>query len=233
MKLLNSGNYKTKKGESLGWKTFGIHLAPARVSGLNACRHATPGCAAACLNTAGRGAMSNVQKARIAKTLYFFKKRHEFLSNLKNEIRSAIKSCEKSGMNPCFRLNLTSDIPFHKFGIMEEFSNYKFYDYTKDYNRALQFVRGELPSNYHLTFSRAETKESQEQAEELLSHGMNVAMVFRKRLPSHWKGFRVVDGDSTDLRFLDAKGVIVGLVEKGRAKKDESGFVIEEHLQAP
>lgn len=229
MKLLNTGNYKTKKGESKGWKTFGIHLAPARVSGLNACQYATPGCAAACLNTAGRGAMSNVQKARIEKTLYFFKKREEFLSNLRKEIRAAIRSCEKSGMNPCFRLNLTSDIPFHKFGIMEEFPEVQFYDYTKDYKRALEFVRGQLPGNYHLTFSRAETEDNHKQATNLLSYGMNVAAVFRKSLPSKWQGLRVVNGDETDLRFLDPRGVIVGLVEKGRAKKDETGFVIEDH----
>ena len=37
----------------------------------------------------------------------------------------------------------------------------------------------------------------------------------------------VVDGDETDLRFLDGKGKIVGLKEKGLAKKDETGFVLE------
>ena len=42
-----------------------------------------------------------------------------------------------------------------------------------------------------------------------------------------WKGFEVVNGDETDLRFLDKKGVVVGLIEKGRAKKDETGFVQE------
>jgi hypothetical protein len=37
----------------------------------------------------------------------------------------------------------------------------------------------------------------------------------------------VINGDETDLRFLDGKQKVVGLVEKGRAKKDESGFVVE------
>jgi hypothetical protein len=37
----------------------------------------------------------------------------------------------------------------------------------------------------------------------------------------------VVNGDETDLRFLDGAGKIIGLVEKGKARKDESGFVIE------
>jgi len=37
---------------------------------------------------------------------------------------------------------------------------------------------------------------------------------------------KVVNGDETDLRFLDGKNKIVGLVQKGLAKKDETGFVI-------
>jgi len=226
MSLLNSGNAKTKKGEKQGWKTYGIHLAPAKASGYNTCQFATAGCAAACLNTAGRGAMSNVQKARIAKTLLFFKDRQGFLSTLRDEIRAAIKSSVKQGLTPCFRLNLTSDLPWHKMGIMEEFPDVQFYDYTKDYKRALQFMAGELPSNYHLTFSRAETVESQQQADTLLAMGMNIAAVFRKSLPTTWQGVPVIDGDENDLRFLDPKGVIVGLVEKGKAKQDESGFVI-------
>lgn len=226
MKLLNSGNAKTKKGEAVGWKTFGIHLAPSRLSGFNTCQHATAGCAASCLNTAGRGAMSSVQKARINKTLFFFKNKEGFLAELRKEIRAAIKSSERQGLNPCFRLNLTSDIPFHKFGIMEEFPNVQFYDYTKDYKRALQYMHGEMPQNYHLTFSRAESEENQQQAKSLLSMGMNVAAVFREYIPATWNGFNVVDGDENDLRFLDPQGVIVGLVEKGKAKQDSSGFVL-------
>lgn len=226
MKLLNSGNAKTKKGEKLGWKTFGIHLAPSKLSGWNTCQFATAGCSESCLNTAGRGIMKTVQKARIQKTLFFFKNKEGFLAELRKEIRAAIRSCERHGLKPCFRLNLTSDLPFHKFGILDDFPDVQFYDYTKDYKRSLDWLAGKLPSNYQLTFSRAETKESQKQAAHLLSLGMNVAAVFRKSLPETWSGFAVIDGDNTDLRFLDPKGVIVGLVEKGKAKQDVSGFVI-------
>ena len=35
------------------------------------------------------------------------------------------------------------------------------------------------------------------------------------------------DGDESDLRFLDKQGVVVGLIEKGLAKKDSTGFVKE------
>jgi len=51
--------------------------------------------------------------------------------------------------------------------------------------------------------------------------------VFRGTLPETWHGFDVIDGDESDLRFRDGTGKVVGLVEKGMAKKDESGFVVE------
>jgi hypothetical protein len=38
-------------------------------------------------------------------------------------------------------------------------------------------------------------------------------------------GYRVINGLETDLRFKDSKNVIVGLLAKGKAKKDVSGFV--------
>jgi hypothetical protein len=51
--------------------------------------------------------------------------------------------------------------------------------------------------------------------------------VFKNDLPETWKGFKVIDGDKTDERFLDEKGVVVGLKAKGDAKKDQSGFVVD------
>ena len=83
----------------------------------------------------------------------------------------------------------------------------------------------EFPSNYHLTFSRSETNDKVCQM--VLEMQGNVAVVFRNQLPKTWKGFEVVNGDETDLRFLDKKGVVVGLIEKGMAKKDATGFVQE------
>lgn len=230
MKLLNSGNAKTRKGEKKGWTTFGIHLAPAKLSGFNVCKDASSGCAAACLNTAGRGAMSSVQRARIAKTKLFFQDKQAFLAMLWKEITAGIKKAAKNGKNPCIRLNLTSDLPWEKIklngqSVFEAFPDVQFYDYTKSAERMVNFVNGEMPKNYHLTFSRSETNGAI--ALGILRSGGNVAMVFRKGLPSTYYGHEVVDGDETDLRFLDGSGKIVGLKEKGLAKKDLSGFVLE------
>ena len=55
MKLLSVGNPKTLKGMAQGYNTYILHLAPFTLSGRNTCPKATAGCAAACLNTAGRG----------------------------------------------------------------------------------------------------------------------------------------------------------------------------------
>ena len=240
MKLLNQGNAKTLKGEVLGYRTFGLHLSPANKSGFNVCQWASSGCRAACLDTAGRGCMSNVQNSRINKTKRFFKDNFGFMSDLRMEIAKAIISAGKKQMIPCFRLNLTSDIPWENvrkgrtvnpqlvrpLNVMEEFPNVNFYDYTKGFTRMMAWLNGKMPKNYHLTFSRSE-ETSDERMKKILSLGGNVAVVFRGSLPKTYLGFSVVDGDENDLRFKDSKGVIVGLVEKGLAKKDETGFVVE------
>ena len=249
MSLLNSGNSKTRKGEKKGFITYGLHLAPANLSGFNVCKDATAGCAAACLNTAGRGAMSSVQRARIKKTLLFFKDKQKFLADLWAEVAKSIKSAARKNMTPCFRLNLTSDLPWEKIKfngqtVFEAFPEVTFYDYTKSIERMTAFVNSQTapqtwagnwkhvatggkdwPSNYHLTFSRSETNGAIALA--FLRSGGNVAMVFRKSLPATYFGHDVVDGDETDLRFLDGSGKIIGLKEKGLAKQDETGFVLE------
>ena len=225
-KLLNSGNYKTSKGEKYGWKTYGLHLAPFNISGKNVCASASAGCSTACLNTAGRGVMHSVQDARVKKTRRFFEDRNGFLQQLYKEIKSSVKSAAKKQIDSCFRLNLTSDILWERF-VIEDFPDSQFYDYTKHLKRFIRFLEGKLPSNYHLTYSRDETTPDT-LVKSLCASGGNVAVVFRgKKLPRRWLGIEVIDGDDSDLRFQDGEGKIVGLLEKGLAKKDETGFVVE------
>ena len=219
MKLLTLGNTKTIKGEAMGFQTYIMHLAPSTLSGYNTCPMASEGCASACLNTAGRGRFTATQEARIRKTKWFFEDRESFMAQLVQDIRAAIRKAEREGMTPVFRLNGTSDIRWETvevFGfrnIMEMFRRTQFYDYTKLPNRR------NIPSNYHLTFSRSEVNEH------LIPQDMNVAVVFDE-LPETWNGRKVIDGTETDLRFLDPQGVVVGLLAKGKAKKDTSGFTI-------
>ena len=226
MKLFTTGNPKLMKGEKKGYLSFVLHLAPADLSGHNTCPKATEGCKMACLNTAGRGGIFKkgestnvIQQARIRKTKMFYENRAEFLAQLESDIKAGVKQAEKQGLIPAFRLNGTSDISWEKYGIIEKFPNVQFYDYTKIRGRKVSH----LP-NYHLTFSRAESNEMD--ARLAASSGMNVAVVFKKDLPATYFGKKVINGDDTDLRFLDERGVIVGLKAKGKAKKDASGFVV-------
>ena len=225
MKLLGTQNYKTVKGEKQGVITGILYLAPASISGWNVCPKASEGCKKACLYKAGKGGLNSVQLARIKKTEFYYNNRKEFIDLLRKDIKSLIKKAQNKNMIPAVRLNGTSDLNFLTTGIIEEFPQVRFYDYTKVLNR---FYKS-LPSNYSLTFSKSES--NQTEVETALKLGANVAVVFNtkkgQKLPETYLGYPVYDGDDTDLRFLDPKNVVIGLRAKGPAIKDKSGFVIE------
>jgi hypothetical protein len=217
-------NAKTKKGLAFDYTTAIIYLSPSKKSGKDLCPHSSEGCETACLDTAGRGQMKAIQDARLKKTRYFLNEREAFVSQFKGEIKNFVKTSAKKKKKPCVRPNGTSDVPWHNIGnVMQDYSDIQFYDYTPNLDRMMQFLRGELPSNYHLTFSRKEDNDTA--CYFVLANGGNVAMVFNK-VPTSYNGFKVINGDESDLRFLDEKNVIVGLKAKGKAKKDKSGFVI-------
>jgi hypothetical protein len=226
MKLLTTQNYKTTKGEKLGILTGILYLAPAKISGYEVCPRRSAGCTEACLYTAGMGAFSNVQQARINKTKMFFEDRESFLTQLRKDIQSLVKKAEKMNMTPAIRLNGTSDIEWTRLGLMQEFPNVQFYDYTKVLNRLTK----DLPTNYHITFSQNESNGFEVMT--ALNSGFNAAVVFNVKkgddMIKEWNGYPVYDGDDTDLRFMDPKGgYVIGLRAKGKARKDESGFVIK------
>jgi hypothetical protein len=232
-KLLSTANPKIQKGTKLGYLSFILHLAPSDLSGKNTCPKATAGCAAACLNTAGRGGMfkkgentNMIQKARIRKTVQFFFDRDQFMLDLAYDIQKAVAFAKKQGLTPVIRLNGTSDLSWEKYevpvfctkNIFELFPNVQFYDYTKILGRKV----ADIP-NYHLTFSKADGNDAD--VAKAIEQGYNIAAVFDE-MPATYMGLPVINADETDLRFLDPKGCIAGLKAKGRAKKDYSGFVI-------
>jgi hypothetical protein len=232
MKLLTESNQKIRKGEKLGFFTVGLHLAPARLAGLdiNLCPWASKGCEAACLNTSGHGAFSSVQESRIRKTHFFWFSKAQFLKQLVSEIEAAKRKAARKSLTLAVRLNLTSDVMWETIEdesgktIFQHFPETVFYDYTKSRKRMENFLTGNFPRNYSLTFSRSESNERE--VKKISEAGGNVAIVFRGKLPSEWNGKRVISGDESDARFTDPRGVIVGLVQKGKAKHDETGFVL-------
>ena len=226
--LACGGDAKTVKGQKLDTdKTYvtGImYLAPHKLSGANVCPMAEQaGCVEGCLNSAGMGKFSNVQKARIAKTAWFNLDPVGFVDALKRDIERFAAWAIRKGLTPTIRLNGTSDIRFERYGVPQAFPELTFYDYTKLHNR-----KG-LPDNYSLTWSYSEaSKAYSDRLGDVIKSGINAAAVFRGRLPEAFKGVPVIDGDKHDLRFLDPLGVIVGLKAKGKAIYDKSGFVIGE-----
>ena len=222
-------NSKTVKGRKRGFMTGIVYLAPSDESGaINTCPNASAGCREACLFSAGRGAMDNVRQPRIQKTLSWANNPDGWLLKLASEINSLMTSAARKGLTPCVRLNGTSDIPWEKYpvnganNIMELFPNVQFYDYTKSPQRVIE----NKIKNYHLTFSRSESN-AHHVKRVMAKSDANIAIVFRGKLPNRYQGRKVINGDDSDLRFLDPKKCIVGLVDKGKAKKDSTGFVIE------
>lgn len=227
--LLSKGftNAKTKKNNL---KTFILYLAPYNQNdkGINICPMASKGCAAACLFTAGRGKFSNVQSSRINKTNYFIYNKKLFINQLAKEIVRETAKAEAKGEKIAFRLNGTSDIDF--IYLLKKYTGLTisglaptaiFYDYTKILGKVKKY-KGH--PNYFLTFSRAEDNESAAIA--ALNDGSNVSIVFNGELPNYWRGFKVIDGDTSDLVMIYNRNVVLGLRAKGDAKKDTSGFVV-------
>lgn len=228
--LLTTQNAKTSKGESLGYLTGILYLAPSNsVDGINTCPKATAGCRKACLFTAGRGKFKSVNLARKNKTIFFRDNRVEFMSSLVWSIEKVIRQAGRLKLIPCIRLNGTTDLLWETIptddgrNIFERFPSVQFYDYTAVFDRPA--IQNSKWSNYHITFSRKETKPNHRDAEKALAMQVNVAVVYRY-LDKALENKDTVNGDLHDLRFLDGKGKVVVLKAKGEAKKDTSGFVI-------
>jgi len=234
MKLLTvNGNPKLVKGDKLSDKYLSaiMHLSPINT---RICPYQDIAkCKEACLNTAGRGGIfkkgestNNIQEARKRKTDLYLNDRDTFMSLLVKDIQAFVRKCERLGKMPCVRLNGTSDIqweliPVENYAnIFEMFSDVQFYDYTKIPTRKVSHIK-----NYHLTWSYSEANDKYARLFEQVPY--NKAVVFHGGLPSMFKGMRVIDGDTTDMRFLDKANRVIGLKAKGKARKDTSGFVIQ------
>jgi hypothetical protein len=228
-------NAKTIKGEKYGIKTAILYLMPAMGSGVQLCANAKiAGCEKPCLFTAGRGAMSNVMLSRLRKTLYFNQYREQFMAQLSREITLEKAKAKRRGYKLIVRPNGTSDIRYENIpvdgfdNIMVAHSDVQFYDYTKLANRK------NVPANYDLTFSYSGVEAYQPFVAKAVANGERIAVVFRNRAIVNamlannetFLGLPVVDGDDTDIRHLDPRGAIVALYAKGKARRDQSGFVV-------
>jgi len=239
-KLLSIGaDAKTIKGNKKGFITAIQYLSPYTDSGVNLCANAKNAeCYIACLKSAGR--MGMAFDARLNRTKLYLNDQAEYFRQLTKEITAFIKKASKKGLTPLIRLNGTSDIRWENIGfysegvyyrnIMEVFPDIQFYDYTKLPNRE-KSINGiqSFPENYDLTFSYSGAEGYKKFNDRALKDGKRVAVVFDKleNIPVVFEGRRVISGDDTDVRHLDPKNTIVALYAKGKARKDQTGFVVK------
>jgi hypothetical protein len=236
--VLGTSSAKTEKGEAMSYLTGICYLSPASESGFaNLCFWAK-NCKALCLNTAGRGAFGSVQHARRVKTARLcYYGVETFLLNAVLDVRKIAKQAQTKGFKVAIRLDGTSDLnlanhPIQSLGnqsLVQLFPEIEFYEYTKSFQRMVSFLNREFPCNFHLTFS-LDGETNRKSAEIILAKGGNVAACFEGALPESFMGVRVLDGDKSDLRFLDAispfsTGYVIGLTAKGKAKTLRNGFV--------
>jgi hypothetical protein len=234
---------KLAKNGGRGYRTVGITLLPHTLgSEITLCPHASAACIAGCLNVSGRTMAKTVQidvimRSRLARTILWNTQRERFLEMLGYELGRERRTAQRNGETLIVRGNVVSDIDWagkHR-AIVEMFADVLWYGYTKNPLAFQRWASGQYPSNFHLVFSRSDRNE--DRALSFLARGLNVSVIFdtvyssttKKPLPSTWKGYRVIDGDQTDLRFLDPEGVVVGLRAKGRLRHADfahNGFVI-------
>ena len=213
MKLLTTKQHKLDKSLKRGYATCGISLSPANESvpfgGVNLCPNAGS-CAAHCLKTAGRNKMPTHIETRVNRTLMLLQARAVFERQLEKELSAFVRKCEREGMTPTARPNILSDQPRLAHIIHQYQPDMQLYDYTKIPKPWLR-----TGDKYHLTYSL--DTHNEREAVAAMMHGINVAVVFDpdEPLPKSFKlgkrEYPTVDGDVTDLRFLDPPGHIVAL----------------------
>ncbi len=205
------------------------------------------------------------QEFRKKRTLIFVKMQDEFWNLTVRATRNALKKVDKmDGFKLCVRMNVLSDKSWESIkvpedsrnpetnkahpNIMSAFKNVEYYDYSKNFDRFYKYLKGgAFPKNYSLTFSLSESNLAA--ALWVLKNGGNVAIPYDTtankvntelsrwhRLPPWWCGYRVIDGDISDMRFLDdvffsdQDNVTDELVEKGSVTDEIVADVSQERL---
>ena len=229
-----SQSVKMRLSYEHGTVTYCIYLAPADMSGYNVCPNSKY-CKQFCLNASGQNRVdvmargvegSFINQSRIKKTKLFFENRELFMEIMVREIKSAQKYAQKNNLGFSVRINGTSDLnptifKYDGKNILEVFPSVQFYDYTKLPSRIS--LLSKYP-NYDLTLSY--NGYNWEECKTFMDNGGKAAVVFEKGLPTTWRGYKVVDGNNYDMRYLDPNGCIIGLHYHPVASDFASGHYI-------
>ena len=235
--------------------TYNIYLAPATLARdenhphLNVCPF-SKNCAKSCLNGSGHNKCdilargiehSKTNRSRIKKTHLFYDDRELFMSILLHELERYKMKAIQMDMDFAVRLNCTSDLSpelfvFNGMNILELYPNVMFYDYTKEPKRLNTQKKYD---NYDVTFSF--DGENWDICEKYLKEGGKVAVVFdchsgkEQILPKFYKGYKVIDGNNNDMRYLNEGGTIIGLhyhrvannYKNGKYEEIETPFIVK------
>ena len=198
-------------------KDLGLLNKYPSLRGLNTCGNNSTECTKLCINLSGSGVYPAVQKSRLARTIVFA----EFFEASLYLTMNAIDKMLKKHTDVAYRPDVFTDTRWEdKYPeLFNMYPTVNFYGYTKHWDR----VPNPAP-NYSLTFS-ADERRSLSEIRNKVSQGHNVAVVVdiksKTPKPDIWAGMNAVDGDDPirgDSRFLDAKGVVVLLSPKGKAR---------------
>ncbi len=218
-------NAKTTKGQGKGYLTAVLYFSPERSAGLqkNMCPFSSPGCRASCLHYAGRAAVyAPIHDARARKTAEYLADPARYIAGLEMEVWRLEKRAAEHGFRLAVRTGGTHEDDRIAPALAPLFPKVKFYNYKKRPRAWEQELK-----NYRITMSRSETNEKH--CLEALDNGINVAALIdipkAAPIPARYWGFRTIDGDAHDLRFLDARPRVVILRAKGLARLDNTGFV--------
>ena len=224
---------KAIKARAFGYMNAINYMAPADTAGVgDMCPWSSVACRALCLGEhSGQASMRKEGEdnattlSRKAKTVMFMRARAQFMRELHAGIGRAARKAKREGLRLCVRLNGATDLNW--IAVIKAYPDTQFVDYTKSVARALAHAAGQLPANYHVTFSYS--GENASDCERVLAAGGNIAVVFSGAFPATFMGYPVINGDLSDLRHLDARNVVVGLSPKGNKAKREGvrlGFVV-------
>lgn len=235
----------------IDYDTKAVNLAK-----VNLCKKATNGCATSCIYHQGilknsDFAKNRIKQARLKRTFKFLIERDDFFARLIKEIRSLERKAHKEGLSLAIQLNGTSDILWEKEAfefkegkyenIMSFFKQVQFFDYTKyDIIKS----RKNLPSNYHLTYSRAGMHKGKliddwAFLQNLLEKNIDVAVIFKKEIKekllnySTFRGYKIIDADLNNCRASDIyhrennKGLVLAHEAAKKTDITNSGFIIQ------
>jgi hypothetical protein len=221
--LITKPTDNSKLAKAVGYYNAGITLAQGKLSGHNMCPSMTKQCYKSCLGNTGRAELwQTIVKSRIARTKLYATDRATFWKILEPELHAVDRAAARLSVTVAFRPNVLSDQKWHETmpQMFEEFPHWQFYGYTKLRQQVIDKIDGKLPDNLHLTYSWSERADIK-QVRYFLRNGVNTAVAFydKKLLkartpPDRWRRMEVIDGDVSDLRFLDPAGVAVGLKAK-------------------